>query len=230
MMEVISFDTGRVTWLFPTEEFVPLGGADGMLIISKIAERYEFRNFPSNPTREEIDKSGLKFSGGYFKFEDKKTPISQFDLYNDGIVAVSTTTEQASAFLDDIVEFAIAKFDFRRPISPIKKINVSVVTVEFDSAVTSLLASQNALKNLVAGYLNAPLGTSYPAAVTRLDFLLDDGSASLNARPKLILESRATVPLARRRYVSNAALCTKDHLELLGKIEQTFMSPSTTDA
>jgi hypothetical protein len=32
-MEVVSFDTGRVTWLFPTEEFVPLGGADGISII-----------------------------------------------------------------------------------------------------------------------------------------------------------------------------------------------------
>lgn len=60
-MEIVSFDTGRVTWLFPTEEFIPLGGADGMFIIHKIAERYEFRNPPGNPTREEIDKNGLKF-------------------------------------------------------------------------------------------------------------------------------------------------------------------------
>lgn len=230
-MEVISFDTGRATWLFPTEEFVPLGGADGMSIINRLAQHYEFRTVPNNPTREEIDKSGLKFNGGYFVFENSKAPISEFGLYNDGLVAISTTTERASAFLEDIVKFVIEDFNFRMPISPIKKIYVSIVTVEFDKNVTSLLSNQSTLTALVAGYLNAPLGTSHEAAVTRLDFTLDDGSASsLNARPKLILESRATVPLARRRYFSNAALCTKDHLELLSKIEQSFMSSSTTDA
>lgn len=101
---------------------------------------------------------------------------------------------------------------------------MSVVTVEFDSSVASMFDKHGALTSLVAGYLNAPLGTSHNVAVTRLDFALDDSSVSLSARPKLILKSRATVPLARRRYYSNAALHTNDHLELLKKIEETFMS------
>lgn len=229
-MEIVSFDTGRVTWLFPTEEFVPLAGADGMSIIHKIAERYEFRNPPANPTREEIDKNGLRFSAGVFEFEGKRAAISEFVLYNDGIVAVANTTERSSAFLNDIVEFVISKFQFRRPISPIKKVYVSIITVEFDNSVASLFDKYAGLMSLVAGYLNAPLGTLHRVAVTRLDFSLDDASVSLSARPKLILESRASVPLARRRYFSNAALHTKDHLELLGKIEEMFMRSSTTGA
>lgn len=226
-MEIVSFDSGRVTWLFPTEEFVPLGGADGMSITRKIAERYEFRNPPENPTREEIDKHGLKFSAGIFQFEGKRATIGEFVLYNDGIVAVSNTTERSTAFLDDVVEFSIREFQFRRPVSPIKKVFVSIVTVEFDNSVVGLFAKQAAVTSLVADYLNAPLGTSHGVAVTRLDFSLDDSGLPLSARPKLILEARASVPLARNRYYSNAAVQTKDHLELLSKIEEAFISRST---
>jgi hypothetical protein len=229
-MEVVSFDTGRATWLFPTEEFVPLGGADGITIIQKVVERYEFKNFPTNPTREEIDKNGLKFATGIIETQGNRAPIGEFVLYNDGIVAVSNTTERSAVFLDDIVEFVIREFNFRRPISPIKKVYVSTLTVDFESAVSNVFANQAALTSLIGGYLNAPPGTSYDVAVTRLDFSLDDSTVASNARPTLILESRATVPLARRRYYSNAAIHTKDHVELLSRIEETFMRPSTTDA
>lgn len=230
IMEIVSLDTGRVTWLFPTEEFVPLGGADGVAIIRQVAERYQFRNFPENPNREELDKSGLKFSGGVFEFRDRRAAVTEFVLYNDGIVAVSNTTEHSAAFLDDVFDFVIREFQFRLPISPIKKVYVSTVTIEFGHSVANILANQAALTSLIGSYLNAPLGTSHGVAVTRLDFSLDDSTVTSNARPKLILESRAAVPLSRRRYYSNAALHTKDHLELLGKLEETFMRPSTTGA
>jgi hypothetical protein len=231
MMEVVSYDTGRVTWLFPTEEFVPLGGADGILIIQKIAERYRFKNFPDNPNREEVDKNGLKFSVGMFESEANAGTIGEFILYNDGIVAVSNTTERSAAFLDDIVDFVIREFKFRRPISPIKKISVSIMTVEFEKSVADMLANQAALTSLIGSYLNAPQGTSHDVVVTRIEFSLDDPAAgsNVNARPKLILESRALVPLARHRYYSNAALQTLDHVDLLSKIEKMFMNFSTTD-
>lgn len=229
-MEVVSFDTGRATWLFPTEEFVPLGGADAMAIIQKVADRYQFRNSPENPNREEVDKNGLKFSTGIFEFQGRRTGIGEFILYNDGIVAVSNTTEHALAFLDDLIEFVIGEFQFRRPISPIKKVYVSVLTVEFESSMANMFANHTALTSLVGTYLNAPQHTSHGVEVTRLDFSLDDSTVASNARPKLIIESRATVPLARRRYFSNAAMHTKAHVELLSQIEGTFMRLSTSDA
>ncbi len=227
-MDVISIETGRATWLLPVEEIVPLGGLDGMAVMRAVAERYEFKSFPQNPVREEIDKNGVKFSTGIFEADGKRTGIGEFTLYNDGLVAVSNTTEHSSAFLEDLFEFVVREFQFRQPISPIKKIYVSIVTVEFGHAVANMLAKQIALLSLIGSYLNAPQKTSHEVAVTRLDFALDDNSAAANARPKLILESRLTVPLTRRRYYSNAAMHTKDHLELLSRIEEQFMSLSTT--
>jgi hypothetical protein len=225
-MEIVSIESGRATWLFPTEEFVPLGGTDGVAIIQKVVERYEFKNFPQNPTREDVEKNGLRFGTGIFENSGKRAAIGEFALYNDGLVAVSNTTEHSNAFLNDIVEFVINEFQFRPPISPIKKIFVSVLTVEFDNAVSSILANQAALLSLVGSYLNAPQSTSYSVEITRLDLALADATLTSNARPKLILEARQSVPLARRRYYSNAAMHTKDHLELLSRIEETFMPPS----
>jgi hypothetical protein len=227
-MEVVSFDIGRATWLFPTEEFLPLGGTDAIAIVQKVAERYQFKNFSENPTREEVDKNGLKFSTGVFEFQGKRVGVGEFVLFNDGIVAISNTTEHSGAFLDDLMEFVIREFQFRQPISPIKKVYTSTLTVEFKNSVANLLAKQGALLALVGTYLNAPQGTSYGVEVTRLEFSLDDPTAAFNARPRLILESRVTVPLARRRYYSSAAIHTRDHMELLSRIEEAFMGPSTT--
>ncbi len=225
-MEIISLESGRSTWLFPVEEFLPLGGTDSVGIIEKVAQRYDFKNFPKNPTREDVDKNGLKFTTGTFEFEGKRAGLGEFALYNDGLVAISNVTERSTAFLEDVMRFVIEEFQFRTPISLIKKINVSILTVEFDRSVAAMFANHEALMSLVGGYLNAPLHTSHPTEVSRLDISLDDSNAAPNARPKLILESRSTVPLARRRYYSNAALHTKDHLELLAKIEEIFIRGS----
>lgn len=227
-MEIVSFETGRVTWLFPTEEFIPLGGTDGMRIIRNVAERYEFRNAPENPTREDIDKNGLRFATGVFEFESKRSVIGEFAMYTDGLVAVSTTTEQAGAFLDDLFEYLVSEFNFRRPISPIKKVCVSVLTVEFEKSIANMLAKHAALIELVAQYLNAPLGTSHQVETMRMDFVLDDGTPVSNARPKFLIEARAGVPLSRRRYYSSAAIHTRHHLELLRQIEETYLkSPAS---
>jgi hypothetical protein len=225
-MQVVSIDSGRVTWLFPTEEFVPLGGTDGLGIIQNVAERYQFRVFPQNPTREEIDRNGLKFATGTFEADGKRSGIAEFVLYNDGIVAVSNTTEHSDAFLDDITKFVIDNFEFRYPISPIRKVFVSILTVEFEVAIAKILAQQSALLSLIGDYLNAPLNTTHGVEITRLDFALDDPTRASNVGPKLIIEARQTVPLARKRYISNAAVTTKTHLELLRRIEEMFVHPS----
>ncbi|WP_342714094.1 hypothetical protein [Bradyrhizobium sp. B039] len=221
-MEVVSIETGRTTWLFPTEEILPLGGTDPIAIIQKLAERYDFKNFPEKPTREEVDKNGLKFGTGIFNSDGKRAIITEFALYTDGVVAIANTTEHSSAFLDDLMDYLIREFQFRRPISPVKKVYVSLLTVEFEQAVSAMFADHAALLSLIGGYLNAPLGTRHGVEVTRIDFALNDSSAPTSAGPRFILEARASVPLARKRYFSNAAMHTQEHLKLLSAIEKMF--------
>ena len=177
--------TAAVRLFFSRLRNLYLGGTDAAAVMNKVAERYQFKNFPQNATREEIDKHGLKFSNGTFEFQGRRTGISDLILYNDGIVATSNTTEHSSAVLDDLMEFVIRDFQFRQPISPIKKVYVSTVTVEFRNSMTNMLAHHAALLDLVGNYLNAPQRTSHNVQLTRIDFTLDDPAAALNARPRL---------------------------------------------
>jgi hypothetical protein len=223
-VKVISYDTGRVTWLFPTEEFLPLGSGDGRAIIEQVAEKYEFSHPPQNPSREEVEKNGLKFGGGRFVFDGKLFVINEFVAYNDGIVAVAPATEPATAFLEDIVEFLKEAFQFRSPITPIKKVSVSNVIIEFDGPINSMLAEHEAFTNLISGYLNANEGTSFPAKLSRLDFTQDRGASEKPVSlPKWTLEARANVPISQNRYFSSAAIPTKQHLQMIQEIEAIFL-------
>jgi hypothetical protein len=224
-MKLISIESGRTTWLFPVEEFTPAVGVDGKSAIQTIASRYNFAHVPQNPTREEIDKNGLKFASGDFLFEGETVSIGEFIAFNDGLVSIAITTERATAFLEDLVEFLKNEFQFREPISPIKKINASTVIVEFDESVNSMLADQQAIMDIVAGHLNAPEKTSAPVELTRLEFSLDKSpSEKPGALPRLTLESRANVPLSQKRYYSAASVPTKQHLNMLQQIEAVFAS------
>lgn len=223
-MRIISYDTGRVTWLFPTEEFGPLGSGDGRTIIEQIAEKYDFLHPPQNPTRDEIDKSGLKFSAGKIYVGNETFNITEFIAYNDGLVCASPTTEPASEFLRDLMEFLITEFRFREPITPIKKVSLSTIIVEFDQSINSMLSDQQEVAKIVSGHLNASEQTSFETRLSRIDFTQDRGPFE-KLLPKWTLEARANVLLSQNRYYSSAAVATKRHLEMLAQIEALFTKP-----
>jgi hypothetical protein len=132
-MNLVSLESGRTTWLFPVEEIIPLGGADGPKIIAAISSKYTFTHPPANPTREDIDKNGLKFAGGQMLHEGKIANIGEFIVFNDGIVAVSSSTELAESFLQDVIAFLVSEFEFRKISSDLKKVHISTVVVEFNN-------------------------------------------------------------------------------------------------
>src|SRR5262245_12356666 len=102
-MKLVSIDQAQTTWLFPVEEIVPMSGAEGPRIIAAISSRYSFTHSPTNPTREDIQKNGLKFASGSFIFVKQRVNIIELIVFNDGIVALSTSTEAAEAFPSDLL-------------------------------------------------------------------------------------------------------------------------------
>src|ERR1700749_3467000 len=130
-MNIVSLESGRTTWLFPVEEIFPLGGADGPKIIATISSKYRFTHPPANPTREDVDKNGLKFAGGQMVHKGKIVNVAEFVVFNDGSVAVSALTENAEAFLQEIYTFLVSEFVFREITSDVKKVHLSTVVVDF---------------------------------------------------------------------------------------------------
>jgi hypothetical protein len=223
-MNIISLESGKSTWLLPVEEILPLGGADGPKITAAITSRYEFRHPPANPTREDIDKNGLKFAGGQMVCDGRAVNIIEFTVFNDGIVAVSASTENAEAFLNDIYSFLVSEFGFRMITSNVKKIMLSTVVVEFMTSLTGLVRGHKVEKDVIAEHLNAVDGTDFPLELARVDFVLNaDPESRPPTVPRLLIEKRANTQFSQHRYFSSAPVHTTNHLMILEKIERSLL-------
>lgn len=220
-MKIVSLETGRTTWLFPVEEILPLGGSDGPAVIAAIASRYSFTHPPANPTRDEIEKNGLKFAGGQIVRDGNIANIAEFSIFNDGIVAVSTTTENAEAFLDDIYAFLVSEFAFRMITSDVKTVRLSVVVVDFETSLNAFLSTRKEEVKLIGQHLNSVEDTNLPVELARVDFMLNkDPEFRPQNIPRLTLEKRANTQFSQCRYFSSAPIPTAKHLEILEQIDR----------
>lgn len=219
-MKLVTIESGRTTWLFPVEEFFPLGAADAPSIIMAIAQRYHFTHPPQNPTREDVDKNGLRFSGGHLLRGDERINIVDFVVYNDGLVVAATTTEGADAFLDDVIQYLVNEFEFRELTSDVRKIPMSSVVVEFSVPLSMALSPVDQLSRIVGEQLNRSEEVDRPIELTRLDLSLNTDPEFRPANiPKLTIEKRANTPFSQHRYYSSAPIPTAAHLQLLQAIE-----------
>jgi hypothetical protein len=220
-MNMVALESGRTTWLFPVEEIIPLGGADGPKIIAAISSRYKFTHPPANPTREDIDKNGLKFAGGQMLHEGKLANIGEFVVFSDGIVAISSSTELAESFLQDIFGFLISEFDFREISSDVKRVHISTVVVEFDTSLNQFVQGHTAETAVIGKHLNSIDSTDFPVEVMRVDFALNmDPEFRPPNIPRLTIEKRAHTQFSQHRYFSSAPIDTAKHLEILERIDR----------
>jgi hypothetical protein len=220
-MNIVSLESGRTTWLFPVEEILPLGGSDGPKLIAAISSKYKFAHPPANPTREDVDKNGLKFAGGQMVHKGNISNIAEFVVFNDGIVSVSNSTENAEAFLQDIYAFLVSEFAFREITSDVKKVHLSTVVVDFDTSLNNFVQGRSTEIDLIGKHLNAIDNTDFPVEVTRIDFVLNkDPEFRPPNLPRLTIEKRAHTQFSQHRYFSAAPIHTAKHLEILERIER----------
>jgi hypothetical protein len=220
-MNVVSLENGRTTWLFPVEEILPLGGADGPKTIAAIASKYQFTHPPANPTGEDIDKNGVKFAGGQMIRDGRVANITEFIVFNDGIVSASASTEAAEAFLRDIYAFLVSEFAFREITSEVKKVNLSSVVVELKTSLNALVHGNKKEIGLIGRHLNAIDSTDFSVELARIDFVLNkDPEFRPPNVPRLTIEKRANTPFSQHRYFSVAPIHTTEHLEILEQIER----------
>src|SRR3989442_11513291 len=113
-MKVLATRLGRLVVLKPVEEITPLGGITTTNLRDVIVARYHFANAtPPTTPLEEIDKNGFKFQLGTIRIGDTDYPVQEFTIYSDGLVAASTTTDTAEAFIQDITKWAKEAYGFR---------------------------------------------------------------------------------------------------------------------
>src|ERR1041385_4268409 len=220
-MKVISFDNARTTWLFPLEEFAPASGATPQSILAEIGERYSFARRPDITTRDDINQKGLLFGIGRFSTKDRSGMINDFAIYTDGIAAVSERTDFADAFLDDVFEWIVEKFNFRK-VDTSLRLYSSTVVIEFERSPARLVSGYEKLVELINARTSTIMKKSAAVQFARLGLEMDpkelaDGQV---AAPKFMLERRAGIEYSKERYFSSATMQTNAHLEVLTEIEK----------
>lgn len=220
-MNIIAFDAGRATFLFPVEEMTPLEGYDTKYLLDKCRERYQFSAVPNLlASRAEIEKAGLKFETGRFQYKDGIVEIFQFDIYTDGLLAGAKTTEHAEAFLDDLIAWLIQECGFRPVASKMRRVFTSQVVIEFARPISALVPMHKKITDIITRSVAGSFDVQFSAVMSRIDFEFHDGSG-IPRVPKVSIERRAGVSLDQSRYFSSAPLSTSRHIEVLQAIEDS---------
>jgi hypothetical protein len=220
-LKIVSFDSARVTWLVPLEEIAPAAGAHSVSIIGLLAARYNFSIVPSITTRDDMEKKGLPFGMGHFEVDGQRFLVSDFIVYNDGLVAVSEKTEWAEKFLEDVIQWVTKEFGFRTPSSGIRKLYGSTIVVDFDNSLSQLFADYEKIANLISSHTVMVMPERKTMQFSRMDFEVDKNALEGQlAIPKFILERRGGVKFSQERFYSAAPMHTADHVKVLTEIER----------
>lgn len=226
-MRIISYESARVTMLFPFEEIAPLGGADGKNIVSTIAHKYSFSVFPDmSSSREELDKKGLIFEGGVFEYDGKQVNILRLSVHSDGVNVDANVSDSADMFLSDILLFLRSTFGFREFTSRPKTHYWSIIVVEFDSPMARLINRYQHIANLVHDNVAPHYEDGLPpCGLSRLEFRWDTSKPEIREPgPRFFIERRLNIPFERERYFSGASMRTQDHERALQDMERLIDS------
>jgi hypothetical protein len=220
-MKVIAIDAARVTILFPVEEVVPLGGITSRDTLDDVVLRYAFAKRPDlTLPKDELQKVGLKFENGYCQLGDRTITIISFTVFTDGVVIDASNTDDAEEFWEDLSKWMIAEKKFRDfTIKPARRF-ISQVVVEFDKPLSRLIGLFEVISGLVSNKISEVYDARVWLNLGRVD-LEFDRLAELSSLivPKFTIERRVNIQFSRERYHCSAPIRTKDHLQVLGEIE-----------
>ena len=213
-MKLLAIEMSRVTALFRMTR--PSGQPYRPHIVAQIAERYRFGNAPHS--FDELGGNKAEFKHGVFE----SYAIETLEVYNDGIIVTSRSdTDFIDIFVDDLVAWLEDDHDFSViETHTVSKMYDSTLLVEtfqdvfkpFEAYVEILRMIEKALQdssNLKIAYQNYGLALS--ADQTR--------NPTLKPIP-FRFERKEGIEFSRHQFHATAPLKTKQHLEILDRLEQ----------
>ena len=219
-MNVIGHELGRVIVLFPMEEIRPETGIPELELFEGIMNRYKFAKTPDlKKTAIEVSRAGYNFELGSFVYEDKSTSIKEFTIYNDGISVSCHDTAHAEACFDNILTWARKEFGLKEFVREPKRLYRSQVVVEFEKSLNRLVQNFSDISSLINLTYRQHTGHDAPINLNRLDFRMDDTKIPGINPMSFILERRIGVSHETERYISEAPISSRAHIQLLQSIE-----------
>jgi len=215
-VKVIGPEGGRVIGLFAAEEIRSPAGLIASDFVHAVKERYKFQSIPDITSG---DLSNLSFKTGEAEIQGRRFAIREFVLLTQGAVADALTTDDAEAFLRDLLEWGMQTFGWREPIT----LNIryfSAVVVEFDEPILDLLKGFRD----VCGIFNAALWNNYGLkqqyGVRNLTFSCDPAELPSSAVATDVgIQRRLEIPFSANRFYCNGPFKSAEFINLLERAE-----------
>lgn len=214
-MRLLHVHLARSIWLGDIRDFNPQGKSLYRVIWPFLTETYKFRKFPSLTESSDLTK-GISFQDGEFQISQDELPIAvNLTIYNDGVLAdSSSSSEYSDMFLADVFHHFSEIFKMPPFQSVIRRrIYLSQLTVSTDKTLEVL----NPKLKQLSKYLSAHVELDKVFQLGGIHIWPDQVSR-VNPSP-FIFERAINVPFSENKYFSTAPLQTKQHLELLDKLE-----------
>jgi hypothetical protein len=215
-MKVLYVQGAKATWLFDTQLLNPRG-LELKSLFASMKERYEFAKSPVHE-HDRSEKGSFVFSSGVFPESGEKRSVS-LTVFRDGVVAESTSnTIHATAFLDDLREFALETGYSMPPTSSVGKGFSSLLVVETDAVLLTINPKLLPLIQFIQSKIVTLDGKPREFDFSRIGFASEDLSKPFAPIP-FTFERRLEQPFSANRYYSEAPLQTDEHIELLEMLE-----------
>jgi hypothetical protein len=208
-MELIASHSGQSLQLIVMDEVKPLRGGVFLGDLGPaIIERYRFMK--GDPL---VPGQPAKFQTGVLR-GDVTRPIESLEIYQDGVLATSTTTDDADIILNDLFSWMTQTFALRSPVTQIPRNYQSGIVVSLDGSLNRFISNFQKMGELLTSTFRAQA----PLSVTRLS-VGPNPPTQYPFQTTWNIEPRLGQPYVPNRYMSAAPLATTTHFELLAALE-----------
>lgn len=200
---------------------MPLHGGDTFTFIQAVASRYQFIKYPTpaDVVSPELRQTGLHFARGVIHRVDSIVNISEVAIFTDGIVITSQTTDDGEVFWQDLYNFLTTEHSFR-PLARKPRIRfISQIVVDFQRELSAVITGYERIIAYIQLALEEEYNVMLKLGLSKIEFDTDQAEKATLQVSKFIIERRVNMPFDQERYYCSAPLRTKEHVNLLEKIE-----------
>jgi len=166
------------------------------------------------------------FQNGEFEADGNRIGILQLQIFLNGIVVVSQSTDMSDLIIGDVTKLLDSKFGFRFGQAEGQKAHISNLVVQFDKAVEDAIPQLKKIQQIFFDASQPEDNGKKPLTVKNLAFGGQNQPVINPLQANLMdfsIERRSGAPFSSNRYFSGAPLETDHHIRVLEEIERALL-------
>jgi hypothetical protein len=219
-MKLVSVLMARSVWLFDFGQFNPKG-LNLWPVCEWLVGKYHFSAYPKNLLDLSSDEKALAFKAGSFINSKGENILISLSIYNNGLTAENySSTADTDEFLQQAAGEISKNFGMTVP-KNVGRGYISQLDIESDFSVLGLNPKLLGLMELLSSSVTTIDGKPRKFDFGGLHFWTEDTNPATS--PSYFrFERKIGLPFSSKRYFSQAALKTQEHLEFLTVLEKTL--------